>query len=163
LSFTYAPLYVHLDIGRIEQIVMNLVLNAREAMPSGGELTVALSEVQVMQPGSPRGGGTVARELEPGTYAVIEVTDTGAGIDAETRLHIFEPFFTTKREAGEPSRGLGLSTVYGVVRGDGGSILVDSEVERGTTISVYIPLAGRDRIVDVTDREVHRTTGRERT
>jgi len=111
---------------------MNLAVNARDAMPSGGRLTIATRKADVDE-------ATAAREvgLRPGAYAALSVIDTGTGMSAETRLHLFEPFFTTK----EPGKGtgLGLSTVYGIVEQSGGVITVDSELGRGTVFTIFLP------------------------
>jgi PAS domain S-box-containing protein len=121
------------DSGQIEQVFMNLAANARDAMPKGGQLTIELNIVDMTEDfvGS-HGFG------EPGPFAVISVTDTGIGIDEETRKKIFEPFFTTK-ELGRGT-GLGLSMVYGIVKQHKGYITVNSHVGIGTTFKIYLPL-----------------------
>ena len=127
------PQLVLIDPGQFEQIVMNLVINARDAMPGGGTLAMSLDRVEV---------DTVAAgelEVAPGSYVVVAVSDTGDGIDAETIDHIFEPFFTTKGLGG--GAGLGLSTVFGIVHQSGGTIEVKSVVKHGTTFKVYFPLS----------------------
>jgi len=135
LSHAEPPQLVLMDPGQFEQVVMNLVINARDAMPGGGRLTLFLerSRVDVLQ----------AEELEikPGQYVVLAVSDTGEGIDAQTMEHIFEPFFTTK--ALGSGTGLGLSTVFGIVHQCGGAIDVQSVVKRGTTFRVYFPLSAQ--------------------
>jgi PAS domain S-box-containing protein len=126
---------VFVDTGRFEQVLLNLVENAREAMPDGGRLTIRASVADV-----PRGVEAERLGIPPGRYAAITVQDTGVGMDAATRARIFEPFFTTKpRDAGT---GLGLATVHGIVRQSGGAVDVSSIEGHGTTVRVLLPLAG---------------------
>jgi len=120
------------DAGQLEQVIMNLVVNSRDAMPRGGKITIQTSET-TLEAHTSREHGLIA----PGSYIVLTVSDNGLGMDSETQSRIFEPFFTTKEKG--KGTGLGLSTVYGIVKQSGGYIFADSGVGRGTRFRIYLP------------------------
>ena len=128
------PTLVAADAAQIEQVLVNLALNARDAMPNGGQLTITTSAVTLDKAIEGRSG-----ELAPGSYVRLTVRDTGVGISPEARAHLFEPFFTTKGTRN--GTGLGLATCYGIVTQSGGHIELESEGGRGTTVTILLPLA----------------------
>jgi CheY-like chemotaxis protein len=142
---------VEIDVNQFEQIIMNLVVNARDAMPEGGRITVRTGNRPLNEEGLFY-GFTAQR----GDYVMLEMSDTGVGMSPDVKEHIFEPFFTTKEKG--KGTGLGLSTVYGIVKQSGGCIAVDSEQGAGTSFRVYFPRVLREecgsesaRAVDFTD------------
>ncbi|HJT08750.1 MAG TPA: ATP-binding protein [Stellaceae bacterium] len=130
------PWLANADPGQFETAMLNIVLNARDAMPSGGRLTITTANVPAADPKRPP-------DLEPCDYVMVAITDNGIGMSEDIRAHVFEPFFTTK-EVGKGS-GLGLSQVYGMARQSGGTVTIDSAPDRGTTVRLYVPRATSPR------------------
>jgi signal transduction histidine kinase len=120
------------DPAQLEQVVLNLIMNARDAMPKGGNITIRTANAEIDEAFARTHPGS-----RPGAYVSLSVADTGTGMDEQVKAHIFEPFFTTKAE--RQGTGLGLAIVYGVVKQTGSYIAVDSEIDRGTTFTVYLP------------------------
>lgn len=128
------PQWVKADPGQLSQVILNLAVNARDAMPEGGLLTISAKNANLKEPQA-----AVQGAIPPGAYTVLAVSDTGTGMDAEVQEHIFEPFFTTKQPG--KGTGLGLAIVYGVVKQTGGWVTVRSKQLKGTTFEIYIPRA----------------------
>ncbi len=143
------------DPGQIEQVIMNLAVNARDAMPTGGQLTVQTRNVVIG-----KGPRRETMMLDEGTYVLLAIRDTGHGMSEETQSHVFEPFFTTKEKG--KGTGLGLSTVYGIVKQSGGTIGIESKPGRGTTCKIFFPkVDATAQAVPVAGGTVGRAIGRE--
>ncbi len=126
--------HIKVDPHQLTQVILNLAVNARDAMPEGGRLTLATGSLRITAEAQPKG---CADSLPPGDYALINLTDNGTGMSEEVKSHLFEPFFTTKDDG--HSSGLGLATSYGIVRQSGGHICVESQLGRGTMVTIYFP------------------------
>jgi PAS domain S-box-containing protein len=146
LAVTASPVFAMADPAQLESALLNLALNAQDAMPDGGVLTLTTEEMQV-DPGALGRGA----EIKPGRYVCVCVTDDGVGMDAETLQHVFEPFFTTK-EVGKGS-GLGLSMVYGFVKQSNGHVTIYSEPGLGTSVRLYLPVADGQEAPETAARE----------
>ena len=146
--------YINADQGQLEQVLMNLALNAKDAMERGGRLTIATSDVVIDAERAKQHRGFTA-----GTYVLLRISDTGTGMDANVLAHLFEPFFTTKKR-GEGT-GLGLATAYGIVKQTGGYVIVDTRVGVGTTFEIYLPHTERTLPAVVESRHAHPEGGRE--
>jgi signal transduction histidine kinase len=139
---------VKADPGQIEQVIMNLVINARDAMPSGGKLALKTANVSLNGDSATQYPG-----VRPGSYVRLTVSDTGSGMDAETQAHIFEPFFTTKGQG--KGTGLGLATVYGIAEQAGGHVMIESAVGRGSTFHLYLPTVAATGTEGGLSKEAH--------
>lgn len=141
------------DPGQIEQVILNLAINARDAMPQGGRLTIATANADLKESHARR-----LVNVEPGPYVLLQVSDTGCGMDPETKSHVFEPFFTTK-ELGKGT-GLGLSTVYGIIKQSGGHVAVHSKPEQGATFKIYLPRISE--VLEPVPQTLHQSTAKYR-
>jgi two-component system cell cycle sensor histidine kinase/response regulator CckA len=146
------PGLILIDPTQLEQVIMNLAVNSRDAMPQGGKLEIKLSNVTINA--TTAGAQTW---IAPGRYIMLTVSDTGAGMDAQTQDHMFEPFFTTKEKG--KGTGLGLAIVYGIVKQNRGQILVSSEIGKGSTFQIYLP-AVEEPLISAKQIKVHKESQR---
>jgi len=151
-SDTPASIYVSADVTRLQQLVTNLVVNARDAMPEGGTLTMSVMRLTINE-----GDSAPLVEMAPGRWAKLEVRDTGSGMDADVQAHLFEPFFTTKGPG--QGTGLGLAQVYGIVKQHHGHIQVHTAPGTGTTFEIYLPLLDRSPLPGDPERSQACTRG----
>jgi CheY-like chemotaxis protein len=140
-----------IDAGQLEQVVLNVVLNAQTAMPEGGTVTIGTSAVAI-------GEGSTVEGLVPGAYVAITVSDTGEGMSEQVRSRAFEPFFTTRSDTG--GSGLGLATAYGIVTGAGGAITIESNLGEGTSVVLYLPTTAEPANAPADEGEPERTSER---
>ena len=141
-----SPLLVEVDQGQIEQVLLNLYVNAWQAMPDGGELNLETSAVVLDD------NDCKPYDAKPGRYAKVSVTDTGIGMNEYTRRRIFDPFFTTKEKG--CGTGLGLASAYGIIKNHGGIITVYSECSHGTTFNIYLQISGKEMHQELATEEV---------
>jgi CheY-like chemotaxis protein len=140
------------DAGQVEQVLMNLFINSAEAMPDGGDIQLKTRRIDY------RKIADTIYQVKPNRYVELTVTDTGSGMSADTLAHIFEPFFTTK-DISNAGRGLGLASVYGIVKGHGGYIDADSEEEKGTRMRVFLPISNQPLSRFTEHKDTHCTRG----
>ncbi len=152
LQTSEEPLYVSGDAAQLEQVLMNLAVNARDAMADGGTLTIETGRISSDAVRTEKAPG-----LAPMDYALIVIRDTGCGMDAETLSHLFEPFFTTKDK--DKGTGLGLATSYGIIQQHGGSIQVESELNRGTSFRIYLPINTEAAAVEAKSSQTREVAG----